>query len=172
MLATTGPRLAPGASLTSRLIASALPHIPNHGFTPSAVLAGARASEFRLKAPLDALTIDRLFPGGPTSQTAIPLRLLKRWDAMQLQAMRSHFHAIKERSGGGGLGSKAGEGSKRTFGDALTLLQDSIPNPLPLLARAGQIADESCTIANHDEGFGPRWYTSRGRLAIAYLLSA
>lgn len=33
-------------------------------------------------------------------------------------------------------------------------LPDSIPNPLPLMARAGRIADEACTIARVNAGFG------------------
>lgn len=50
-------------------------------------------------------------------------------------------------------------------------LPDSIPNPVPLLTRAGDIADESCAIARHNPGHGPEWYTTRTRLALAYLIA-
>lgn len=113
-------------SLTSRLIASALPHIPAHGFTPSAVLAGARASESQLKAPLDDPTMQKLFPGGCTSETAIPLRLLKRWDAVQLNEMRRQYEVTKganSQSGGGVIGLQSGHGGKGTFHDAVALLE-------------------------------------------------
>ncbi|KAE8244715.1 hypothetical protein A4X13_0g6338 [Tilletia indica] len=50
----------------------------------------------------------------------------------------------------------------------------AIPDPLPLLGRAGRIADEACrsTLVSQAwrEGLdGPEWYAIRARLAFAYL---
>lgn len=80
--------MAAGSQLAARLLTAAVPHIPQHGFTAAAVVAGAHASEVETKRPLqDEQSLRGLFPGGQTSSSAIPIRLFRTWDEQKLQIL-------------------------------------------------------------------------------------
>ncbi|KAL9940631.1 hypothetical protein V8E36_000119 [Tilletia maclaganii] len=87
------------SSRSAVLLLSALPHIPQHGFTLSAVLAGVRApsssshtgqhevpqrgsaSDDRLDyGPNAEQAIAALFPGPPSAQTSVERTLFAAWD--------------------------------------------------------------------------------------------
>ncbi|KAK0535704.1 hypothetical protein OC842_002215 [Tilletia horrida] len=51
----------------------------------------------------------------------------------------------------------------------------ALPDPIPLLSRAGRIADEACRSTQTSRAWresldGPEWYLLRSRLALAYLV--
>lgn len=89
--ASTSSASSSSAALTSKLLLAALPHVPQHGFTPAAVLAGVAQSwpHPPTKAPVDDAALRNLFPGPPSAETSLPIRLFRRWDAHQLLQVKS-----------------------------------------------------------------------------------
>lgn len=87
---TSAPR-QDALPLSAQLIRAAQPHIPHHGFTVAAVRAGIQSQPSSSLSALNDWNIGRLFPGPSSADSSLPLQLLRRWDAEQMdQVAKAH----------------------------------------------------------------------------------